>query len=204
MKRISQLLTQQPYYTLPDLARILDLALPSARVFACRKVKSGELIRARRNLYLLPQALKLSGGEELFRLANVIQTPSHVSYLSALSFHGISTQILLETVESSNPVRSKTYTVGSLSFRYYYCRPPYYFGYERQKGYFLASPEKALLDCLYLISLGRYALDQGALDLKNIQWSLFEKNLKKYSPDVRQFCHQWRKKYEGSTTTRRA
>ncbi len=39
-----------------------------------------------------------------------------------------------------------------------------YFGFKKEKGFFIATPEKALLDAFYLMSYGRYALDIAALD----------------------------------------
>ena len=38
-----------------------------------------------------------------------------------------------------------------------------YFGFEKKNNVYIAQPEKALLDCLYLASLGRYSLDIAAI-----------------------------------------
>jgi hypothetical protein len=43
-----------------------------------------------------------------------------------------------------------------------------YFGFRKEKGVFIASPEKALLDAFYLMSYGRYALDISALDAEKL------------------------------------
>jgi hypothetical protein len=39
-----------------------------------------------------------------------------------------------------------------------------YFGFRKEKEFFIATPEKALLDAFYLMSYGRYALDLSALN----------------------------------------
>jgi hypothetical protein len=44
------------------------------------------------------------------------------------------------------------------------CPPKY--GKNLKKGVFIATPEKALLDAIYLMSYGRYALDLSAIDPK--------------------------------------
>ena len=44
----------------------------------------------------------------------------------------------------------------------------YYFGYVFEDGINIASPEKALVDCLYLVSKGKRSLNIDELYLKNI------------------------------------
>ena len=39
-----------------------------------------------------------------------------------------------------------------------------YFGFQRQNGFFIASPEKAFGDAVYLRSLGRYKFDMTSID----------------------------------------
>lgn len=186
----------RPYWTLHDFSETFKLLPPSARVFASRKVKSGELIRARRDLYLLPSAFEQFTERELFRLSNLLQTPSYISFATALSYHGLTTQVLPATIEAANPVRARTFRVQSVTFRYYYVKPDYYFGYHREDRVFIAEPEKALLDGLYLNALGRYTMDLSALDLKDLQWLRLENWLKKYPQRLRTYYKKWRKKYE--------
>ncbi|MBI4208477.1 MAG: hypothetical protein HY538_02065 [Deltaproteobacteria bacterium] len=188
-------------YALEDISKILEISRPSARVFCNRKVKSGDLIRLRRDLYILSEKWNQLGERELFLLSNLIQTPSYVSFQTALSFYGLTTQLHQNLIEAANPVRSKNYQVQSISFKYYYCQPSFYFGYRRMDGLFIADPEKALLDCLYFTSIGRYALDHSALNLKDIHWNSIEKRLKNYPKRVNQFYEKWRKEIESSRTT---
>lgn len=183
------------FYTVEDLADSLRLPLPSARVIASRKTASGELLRLRRNLYVLSEPFRRFSGEELFRLANIIQTPSYVSFLSALAYYQLTTQGVRSVVESANPVRSRTFEVENMSFRYFFCRAPYFFGFKKEKGFFVAEPEKALLDALYFKSLKRYALDETALDLKGIDWKKLEKWARLYPKNFREFLSQWRDRW---------
>lgn len=199
MKRLRALQgLARPFYSLRDISAAMNLPLPSTRVFCSRQVKSGELLRVRRDLYVLPDSFERLEERDLFILSNVIQTPSYISLATALSYHGLSTQIGPSTVEAMNPVRTRSYSVKSTQFCYYYCRPAYYFGYQRKDGCFVADPEKALLDCLYFSSLGRYALDESALDLKNFQWTPLERHLKKYPKEIGDYCRAWRKRHENT------
>lgn len=43
-----------------------------------------------------------------------------------------------------------------------------YFGFKKEKEFFIATPEKALADAFYLMSYGRYALDVSALDSEKL------------------------------------
>ena len=49
-------------------------------------------------------------------------------------------------------------------FRYSKIAGNLYFGFKKENGFFIATPEKALVDAFYLMSYGRYALDIAALD----------------------------------------
>jgi hypothetical protein len=39
-----------------------------------------------------------------------------------------------------------------------------YFGFKKDKDFFIATPEKAFLDALYLMSIGRYNFDIDSID----------------------------------------
>ena len=59
-------------------------------------------------------------------------------------------------------------------------RPLFHFGYTLQKDLFIALPEKALLDQLYLVSFGKAKLDLDELNLKELSKSKFLKFSKKF------------------------
>ena len=187
--------------TLADFCEKTGLAPASARVQLSRLVKRGTLLRVRRNFYLTPQTLSQSKEAELFHLSNLIQTPSYISLLTALTYHGWSTQLGRGLIEAMNPIRSKEYRAQDIVFRYHYGHPECYFGYVKEGTFFIATPEKALLDALYLTSLGRYALDLTALERAKIKWTRLEACLKKYPPRVRNRLKDWRKKLEITTTS---
>lgn len=81
----------KPYFNLRDLSRVLNINLPSAKVTASRYVKAGLLIRLKRDLYVLAERWPYLSLEEKFRFANLIQTPSYISLMTALSYYEIST-----------------------------------------------------------------------------------------------------------------
>ena len=55
-----------------------------------------------------------------------------------------------------------------------------YFGFEKQKGFFIATPEKAFLDAMYLASFGRYALDLASIDAGKLDRNKLKQMSKKF------------------------
>ncbi len=155
-------------WTVQAVSETLNISVPSARVLCSRYAKKGIFVRVRKNLYLLFTRLKNLSSEELFQVANIVQTPSYVSFMTALSYYGITTQVLPETCECANPMRTVSYSIPGYTFSYLKLAPSLYFGFERVGNFFIATREKALLDCLYLDSLGRYDLDRSSLTLTSL------------------------------------
>ena len=60
--------------------------------------------------------------------------------------------------------RTKEINLNGSVFRYTKVNNDLYFGFKKEKDFFIATPEKALLDAFYLMSYGRYSLDISALD----------------------------------------
>ena len=115
-----------------------------------------------------------------FKLANFIQTPSYISFLTALSYYGISTQVQRNFFECTSLKRTKITVAGDSTFCYYKLKQELYFDFSREEGFFIASPEKALADSLYLLSLKRYSLDIAAIDINKINKKRFSKIIKLY------------------------
>ena len=42
------------------------------------------------------------------------------------------------------------------------------YGFSREKEFFIATPEKAFLDAVYLMSLGRYNFDLASIDFNKL------------------------------------
>jgi len=163
LRKISKL-----YFGYEELSRTLGISMASARVTASRYVKMGLLVRIKRNLYVLKETWDASGPSEKFMLANLGQTPSYISLLTALDFHNVSTQMQQNYIESIALQRTRTIDIEGTLFRYTKIAAPLYFGFTRLDGFFVASPEKALVDAVYLVSFGRYALDFSSIDPEKI------------------------------------
>ncbi len=173
-------------WTVQAVSETLGISEASARVLCSRYVRSNLFLRLRRNLYILKTKADQLSQADLFRLSALIQTPSCVSFMTALSWYGVTTQLTRGVIEAVSPTRSKGYSAGPWLFAYSRFRPEQYFGFGRQDTFFIATPEKALMDCLYMESIGRYALDRDSLDLGRLSVPELKKIASRFPARTRQ------------------
>ncbi|MBW2219778.1 MAG: hypothetical protein JRF40_09865 [Deltaproteobacteria bacterium] len=152
------------YFTYNEVADTLEITNDSARVICSRYVAKNLLIRIKRNVYALQERWKCLDETEIMQIANIIQVPSYISLTTALSYYGYTTQIQQNYIESICVNKTFYKNVDQVEFNYTKISKQYYFDFNKLNGVFIASPEKALLDALYLASLGRYSLDFSALE----------------------------------------
>lgn len=167
------------FLSIDDIAAALSISRESAKVTASRYVKKGKLYRLKKDFYIIPSKINTLKEEELFRIANFLQIPSYISLLSALSFYNISTQQQRNFVESVSLKRKSYIEVKNFTFTYTLIKRSMYEGFESFGGradFFIAKPDKALADIIYLSSMGRYNCDYEAVDFKKIN----KKNIAKY------------------------
>ena len=126
-------------------------------------------------MYVLREAWNASGREEKFLLANLGQSPSYISLMTALDYYELTTQVQRDFFESVAVKRTKEIYSNGCVFRYSKVASALYFGFKKEKKFFIATPEKALLDAYYLISYGRYALDTSAIDAERFNRDEIEK-----------------------------
>lgn len=113
--------------------------------------RSGKIIIVAPGYYVLSG--ETINETDLFAIAGRVYTPSFVSLESALAFYGL----IPETVLSVTSVCTrKTRRINSplCTFIYRSLQPQFFFGYEVKTGrnhrYLMASPERAVVDLLYL------------------------------------------------------
>ena len=181
---------EKPFFSLEDVARVLGIGPSSAAVLCSRYVKKGLLVRLKRGLYARTEQLVNLRREDLFRIANFLQVPSYISLMTALSYYGVTTQIQRDFFESISIKRTRNFEVGHFTFNYVRIRSDLYKGFQRMEGIFIALPEKALLDSLYLASLGRYSLDLASLDLTKVKEEVLEDFAQLFPLRVRKFMER--------------
>lgn len=180
------------YFKVADLEKIMDLKKDSLYVALNRLVRSGVLIRLRKNIYtLFTQAIDHE------KIANELYFPSYLSFEQALSQYGILSQIpYTQTFATIRPT-NKT-EIAQVAVEYSHLPKELFFGYVLRNGKYIADPEKALLDQLYMVSRGKRGLDIEELDLKDIDKDKFEEYAKKFPKYIKPLVDQV-KKYIGTT-----
>ena len=168
------------YFGYEELARVLSISVDAARVTASRYVKQGLLIRLKRNLYVLAEKWDKFQDKDLFQFANIIQTPSYVSLMSALCYYEISTQIQRGFIESIALNRTAIRNVLEVEFSYFKINKHLYSDFVRVEDYFIACAEKAFVDAIYLKYLGNYNFDSLSIDFDKLCKSKIKEILKNF------------------------
>jgi len=162
------------YFGYEDIARILDISQNSAKITAHRYVKQGMLIRVKRNIYILKERWTSFDREQKFILANIFQTPSYISLMTALDYYEITTQIQRDFIESVVIKRTIRKEIDHTVLNFTKINADVYWGFLKQQGFFIAEPEKAFLDGVYLMSFGRYELDIPSIDFNKLDLEKIE------------------------------
>jgi predicted transcriptional regulator of viral defense system len=117
-----------------------------------RWVRKGYLVRLRSGWYSFPEYL---GKPDIARyLANRIYRPSYISLHTALAFYGIIPESVVQ-VTSVTSLKTMIFTNPFGTYTYQTVNPRLLFGYETKpigdgRSLLMASPEKAIIDLLYL------------------------------------------------------
>lgn len=136
---------------LPALFRYADVAkfVSNPNVFLTRAVKTGHVARIARGVYY--NTFKEAPRVE--EVACYLRTPSYISCEWALNYHGVILQVpvvcTVITLSASVGKRNKINYRGVV-IEYSKISEDLFSGYEVKEGFNMATPEKALLDTLYL------------------------------------------------------
>jgi len=163
-KNIAKLLSvESPFLTLSSLQALFNLTRESTRTTASRLVKKGILWRIGRDLYAVA-----GRKHSIFSLANALFQPSVISLETALNYWGIIVQV--PQINFSVALGSNQIIVDNTEFVYRRIAASlFHFGQKKIDDFYIAEPEKAFLDSLYMQSKGLQELlpedvDMGKLD----------------------------------------
>jgi len=111
----------------------------------------------KRGLYAL--RTDLPAEEEI---ANALYKPSYISFEYALSHYNIIPERPY-ILTSATTKATASFTTGNVEFAYYKIKVETYTGYSLErsetKSFLIAEPEKALVDYLYFVTLGKRTLN---------------------------------------------
>ena len=180
------------YFTVADLEKVVDLKRNSLYVTLNRLVKSGILVRLAKNVYSL-----FTETVDTEKIANELYFPSYLSFEQALSQYDILSQIpYTQTFATSRP--TKKMIIAGVEVEYSHLKKELFFGYILKNGKYLAEKEKALLDQLYMVSMGKRSINIEELDLKGIDIGKLTEYAKKFPNFIHPLLDRV-KKYVGTT-----
>lgn len=157
------------FFTNDNIAEIFGISKPSARVLCARYFKNGVFLKLKKNIYILRNRFDLLNREDVFYLSNLIQTPSYISFMTALAYYEVTTQITRpDIVESVSLSRTSEFKSEKMDFVYNKVKFDLYFGFKRIGKFFIASKEKAFLDLLYFKTLGKNDFDMDSVDFSKL------------------------------------
>jgi len=183
-------LQEKLFFTAGDVASLLKIKSESAQVLCSRYAKKGIFVRLKKNFYVLETNWNRYGNEDFFRLANSLQVPSYISCMSALAYHGITTQVPRKWYESISVKRSIRYDALETAFHYFKFKASYYFGFAKINNLFIAEKEKAFLDACHLSVFGEYAADWNAMNTESLDRSILEKMMAVFPEKTKKYARE--------------
>jgi predicted transcriptional regulator of viral defense system len=152
-------------FTPQEFSRFFKTSPRQTRYFLETYTKRSFLVRLKKNLYALKMKLP---SEEI--IANALYKPSYLSLEYVLSRHGIIPESTYSITSVTTRATADFSTLGK-EFLYRKIKKAAYTGYLPEKidgkTIFIAEPEKALIDYLYFVSLGRKTLN-SRLDVSRL------------------------------------
>jgi predicted transcriptional regulator of viral defense system len=136
-----------PVFSTSDVAARLRVPNGHSSVMLARLAASGQLVRLRRGVWAFPDRIDPLALPEYL----TSPFPAYVSLQSALYLHGMISQMPVTTYAVSL-ARTRRFSTPLGTVSVHHVQPAFFFGFtdEGRSGGRLATPEKALVDFLYL------------------------------------------------------
>jgi len=134
----------------------------STKHFLESQVKTELFIRLKRGLYALKTDMP---SEE--EIANQLYQPSYISFEYALAYYGLLPEMPY-TITSATSKATRNFTINSQTFSYRSIKKTIFTGYslikQNNRSFLMADPQKAYLDYLYFVFLGKSPLNNRLVD----------------------------------------
>lgn len=159
-----KLISKEIHIFTPQIfSQLFDTNKTATKHFLETHVKSDLLIRLKRGLY----ALRTDPPTEE-EIANQLYKPSYISFEYALSFYGLLPEMPY-AITSATTKPTRNFTISSQIFSYRTIKKEVYTGYsllkQNNRSFFIADQEKAYLDYLYFVFLGKNPTNERLISL---------------------------------------
>jgi len=133
---------------------------------------ANKIHQLRRGLYTLAKPYQQTQPHP-FLIANHLISPSYVSLQSALAYYDLIPETAPQVLSITSRHRSQAMETFYGSFQYHHIKPAFFTGFhlvqlDADQSAYLARPEKALLDLIYLTKQGSTQAYLESLRLQNL------------------------------------
>lgn len=153
-------------FSLEEFRRNFGASYQATAKFLSKHTKGNFFTRFKKGIYVVTDERP-----PLFVIANRLYTPSYISLESALSFYNMIPEVVY-SVTSVTTKATREFSSGEIAFDYSHIKKNCFTGYlpieHGGTTVLMAEPEKALVDYLYFVSLGRRNLNDR-LSLRKIR-----------------------------------
>jgi predicted transcriptional regulator of viral defense system len=159
-----------------SLLQVGDVSPAQVHKQLSRWTKSGKLIQLRRGLYVLAEPYRKEAPHP-FTVANRLLAPSYISLQSALAYYDLIPEAVPTITSVTSRKRTQTFHTPLGQFGYRSIQRDLFSGFRLvemrpTQWAFLARPEKAVLDLVYLTPKGEQPAFINTLRLQN--WNLLD------------------------------
>jgi len=141
------------FFTPSEFGSIFKVPNYKTKWFLENQVQEGLFVRLKKGLYSLKTNLPQE--EEI---ANRLYKPSYLSFEYALAYNNIIPEMPYN-VTSATTKPTRNFTVDNKTFSYFKIKKSAYAGYvltrKGERSFLMAEPEKALVDYLYFVAIGK-------------------------------------------------
>jgi predicted transcriptional regulator of viral defense system len=152
----------KPFYSIADLEKITGLPRKSLYVTLRRLVDKRILERIGPGVYRL-----FTSKASAEKIAALLYMPNYLSFEFLLSRYSV-LNLVPYTITFATTRKTKRITLLGRDIEYRQIKKGLFWGYEMKAGIYVAKPEKAFLDLVYLASKGIASLDLDELDTKKL------------------------------------
>jgi len=174
----------KPFYSIADIEKITGVSRKSIYVTLNRLVEKGILERIGTGIYRLFTA-KVS----VEKIAGSLYMPNYLSFESALSRYGI-LNLVPYTLTFATSRKTKRSVIEGRDVEFRQVKKDLFWGYQMQGGIYVARPEKAFLDLVYLASRGIASIDLDEINLKKLSMTTVKEFSKRYPEYTRVYLNK--------------
>lgn len=162
------------FYSISDIEKITGLSRKSLYVTLKRLVERGILERIGTGIYHT-----FTAKPAVEKIAAALYLPNYLSFESALSRNGI-LNLIPYTVTFATTRKTKRIAIEGRDVEFRQIKKDIFWGYDMQGGIYVATPEKAFLDLVYLASRGVASIDLDEMNMEKLSMTTVKKLSKKY------------------------